>query len=100
MRRTRKAIDAAVLATAIGIDRTVEANVGRVVPRDHFSRCVQRNRGLERRQFLEALPAVVEGNARLGFITAAGVGLRAATAPPRALDCDRKLRKRSCTRRL
>ncbi len=60
----------------------------------------QRHRGLERRQLLEALPAVVEGDPRLGLEPAAGVGLRAAAAPPLAFDGDRKLRKRCRTRRL
>ena len=52
------------------------------------------DRGLERRQFFEALPAIVEGDPRLGLEAAAGIGLRAAAAPPLAIDRDRKLGKR------
>src|ERR1700747_891449 len=88
MRRPREAIDAAVLAAAIRIDGTVEANVGRVVPRDHFSRGIERNGGLERWQLLETLPAVVEGDPRFGLKAAAGVRLRAAAPPPLAINSD------------
>ncbi len=62
--RPRKAVDAAVLAAAIGIDRAVEADVGRVVAGDDLARGVGAHRGLERRQILDALPAVVEGDPR------------------------------------
>ena len=51
------------------------------------------HRGLERRQFVEALPAVVEGDPRLGLEAAAVVGLRAAAAPPLAFDRDREFGK-------
>ncbi len=99
--RPRETVDAAVLAAPVGIDRAVEADIGRVVAGDDLARGVERDRGLERRQFVEALPAVVEGDARFGLETAAGVGLRAAAAPPFALDRNRQFRKRgSCTRRL
>ena len=98
--RPREAVDAAMLAAAIGIDRTVEADVGRVVAGDHLARGVERDRGLERRQVFQALPAVVEGDPRLGLEAAAVVGLRAAAAPPLALDRDRQFGKRSRTRRL
>ncbi len=70
VRRPREAIDAAVLAAAIGIDRTVERNVGRVVAGDDLAGGVDRHRGLERRQFVERLPAVVEGDARQRLETA------------------------------
>jgi hypothetical protein len=46
------------------------------------------------------VPAIVEGNARLGFVPAAGIRLRAATAPPLAIYRHRKFRKiRRSTRR-
>ena len=94
MGRPRKTIDAAMLAAPVGIDRTVEADIGRIVAGDDLSRGIQRDRGLERRQFIEALPAVIERDARFGLEAAAGVGLRAAATPPLALDGDRKFRKR------
>src|SRR5437879_5278953 len=62
MRRPREAVDAAMLAAAIGIDGAVEADVGGIVARDLLSRGVDLDRRLERRQFLEALPAIVEGD--------------------------------------
>ena len=89
--RPRKTIDATVLATPIGVDRAVEADVGRVVTGNDFSRGVDRDRGLEWRQFVEAPPAVVEGGARFDLISAAGIGLRAAPPPPLAIDRDLKL---------
>src|SRR5882757_6655441 len=100
MGRPRKAVDAAMLAAAIGIDRAVEADIGRVVAGDHLARGVDGNGGLERRQVVKALPAVVEGDPRLGLEPAAVVGLGAAAAPPLAFDGDREFRKRSRTRRL
>ena len=94
MGRPRETVDAAMLAAPVGVDRTVEADIGRIVAGDDLARGIERDRGLERRQFVEALPAVVERDARLGLEAAAGVGLRAAAAPPLALDRNRKFRKR------
>src|SRR5215831_15295253 len=91
MGRPGETIDTAMLATAIGIDRTVEADIRRVVARDHLARSIERDRCFERWQIFKALPAVVEGHARLGLETAAGVGLRAAPAPAAAFDRDREL---------
>ena len=86
--RPREAIDAAVLAAAIGIDRAVERDVGRLVAGDDLARGVDRHRGRERRQFFEALPAVVEGDARDRLVAAGGIGQRAAAAPALAGDAD------------
>src|ERR1700691_236651 len=94
MGRSRKAIDAAMLAAPIRIDRTVEADIGRVVAGDDLARGIDRDRGLERRQFVETLPAVVERCARFGLEAPAVVGLRAAATPLFALDRTRKFRKR------
>src|SRR5882724_8977475 len=80
MRRPRETIDAAMLATAIGVDRTVETDIWRVVAGDDLARGIERDRGLEGRQFIEALPAIVERNARLRLEAAALIGLRPATA--------------------
>src|SRR3954469_6027316 len=93
MGRPREAVDAAVLAAAIGIDRAVEADIGGVVASDDFSRGVDGDTGLERRQFVQALPAIVERDPRLGLESAAFIGLRAAASPPLTLDCDAKFRK-------
>src|SRR5947208_4657131 len=97
----RKTVDAAMLAAAVRVDRTVKADIGRVVARNHLAGGIERDRGLERRQFVEALPAVVECESRRILETAAGVGLRAAAAPPLALDRDGEFgKRRRRTRRL
>src|SRR5712672_666589 len=101
MGRPRKTVDAAMLAAPVRVDRAVEADIGRVVAGNHLAGGIGRDGGLERRQFVEALPAVVESEPRLGLETAAGVGLRAAAAPPLALDRDGEFGKgRRRTRRL
>ena len=79
--RPREAIDAAMLAAAIGIDRAVEGDVGRLVAGDDLARGVDRHGGLERRQLFEALPAVVEGDPRDRLVAAGGIRQRAAAAP-------------------
>src|SRR5260370_13035655 len=78
----RKTVDAAMLAAPVRVDRTVEADIGRVVAGNHLAGGIGRDGGLERRQFVEALPAVVECEPRRSLETAAGVGLGAAPAPP------------------
>src|SRR5207244_10282646 len=60
---------------------------------------IERHRRLERRQFVQALPAIVERDPRFGLKPAARVGLRAAATRPLVLNRDRKLRKRCRTRR-
>src|ERR1700751_1850792 len=99
MRRPGEAVDASVLATPVRIDRTVEADIGRIVAGDDLARGIDRNRGLERRKFLKALPAVVKGNAGFGLEAAAGIRMRAAATPPFAIDRDRQLGKGRRTRR-
>src|SRR6187402_274730 len=90
-----------MLAAAIGIDRAVEADIGGFVAGDHLAGGVDTDGGLERRQVFETLPAIVEGDARLGLKAAAGVGLRAPPSPALAVDGDRQLREvRRRTRRL
>src|SRR2546423_9043032 len=97
----RKTVDAAMPAAAVRVYRTVKADIGRVVARNYLARGIDRDGGLERRQFVEALPAVVECEPRLSLETAAGVGLRAAASPPPALDRDGEFgKRRRRTRRL
>src|ERR1039457_4086849 len=86
MGRARVAVNAAVLAAAIGIDRAVETDVGRIVAGDDLAGGVGLHRGLERRQFVERPPAVVEGDARQWLVAAGGIGLRAAAAPAFVVD--------------
>src|SRR6202795_737951 len=94
MGRPSETVDAAMLAAAIRIDRPVEADIGGLVAGNDLARGIERDRGLERRQFIETLPAVVEGDTRFRLEAAAGVGLRAAAATPLAFDRDAKFRKR------
>src|SRR5258705_9340116 len=97
----RKTVDATMLAAPVRVDRTVKADIGRVVVGNHLAGGIDRDRGLERRQFVEALPAVVECEPRLSLKTAAGVGLRAAPAPPLAFDRYGEFgKRRRSTRRL
>src|SRR5438309_1823690 len=89
-----------MLAAPVGVNGTVEADIGGIVAGDDLARGIERDRGFERRQFVEALPAVVERDPRFGLEAATVVGLRAAATPPLALDRNCKFRKRrKCTRR-
>src|SRR5438132_1595481 len=78
--RSRETIDAAVLAAAIGIDRTIEADIGRIVAGDDLARRIDRHARGERRQILETLPAVVEADAGLRLVAPGRVRQRAAAA--------------------
>ena len=80
--RPGEAVDAAVLAAAIGVDRAVEGDVGRAVADDGRRAVSTVICGLERRQVLQRLPAVVEKPARHVLVTARNVGARTAPPPP------------------
>ena len=86
MRWPRVAVDAAVLAAPIGVDRLVEAYVGAVVGGDDALGRLARNLGLERLQLREALPAVIEGLAQLALVAACAVRPGATATAPRAVD--------------
>src|SRR5204863_7849830 len=86
MGRPSEAVDAAMLAAPVGVDGTIETDIGRIVAGDDLARGIERYRCLERRQFIEALPAVIERDPRFSLETTAGVGLRAPAAPPLPLD--------------
>src|SRR2546430_2252931 len=75
-----------VFAAAIGIDRAVEGDVGRIVAGDDLAGRIDRDRGLERRQLLEALPAVVEARPCQRLVTARGIRLRPAAATALIFD--------------
>src|SRR5262249_37674199 len=86
MRRPRETINATVLAAAIRIDGAVERDVRRVIPSDDLAGGVDRYCGLERRQLLQPLPAVMEAAPRQRFISAGRVRGRAAATPTFAID--------------
>src|SRR5712692_1762951 len=70
MARAGVAVDAAVLAAAVRVDRLLEADVGRVVARDDRARALLGDRGLERALvLLLGRPAVVEWLAQRAFET-------------------------------
>ena len=92
--RSRETIDAAVLAPAIRIDRTIEGNVRRVVAGDDLAGGIRRHAGLKRRQFFQALPAVVESDARQRLVTAGRIRHRAAAATTFAVDKTSRLARR------
>ena len=85
VRRPREAVDAAVLAAAIGVDRAVEADVGRRIAGDDRARRLQRDLGPERRRAVEILarvePVAVGLARRIVEARAAGVGGGTATGP-------------------
>ena len=82
--RPRIAVDASMLAAPVGVDRAVEAEIGRVVARDDLARrllgdgCAQR-----RRRFLYRAPAVVERFRALALVTPAPVADRPPPFPNR-----------------
>ena len=94
MRRPGEAVNTAVLAAAIRIDRTIEGNVGRVVARNDPARRIERHVGLERRQVFQYLPAVIERDARERLISSRRVGHSTAAAPPLALNGGCRLARR------
>jgi len=53
-----------VLAAAIRVDRAIKRNIRRLVVGDDLAGRVDRDAGLERRQIVEALPAIVEDDTR------------------------------------
>ena len=81
VRRPREAIDAAMLATLVRIDRAVEGYIGRGVARDDGARGIAQHLGLQRRRLLvRGRPAVVDQHPGLALVAAGCVRPRAATA--------------------
>ena len=62
---TRKAVDAAMFASPVGIDRLIETYVRRAVARDHAPRPLDCHFGAQRRKDIFDWPAVVKGLALL-----------------------------------
>src|SRR3954464_13634144 len=96
MRRTRETVHTTMLAAAVGIDGAVETDIGRVVAGYDLSGGVERDAGFKRRQFIQALPAIIERDPRFRLEAPAGVRMRAPAPPPLALalDGNREFRKR------
>src|SRR3954471_19515811 len=77
MRRTRETVHTTMLAAAVGIDGAVETDIGRVVAGYDLSGGVERDAGFKRRQFIQALPAIIERDPRFRLEAPAGVRMRA-----------------------
>jgi hypothetical protein len=77
-----EAIDAAMLAAAIRVDRAIEGNIGRFVARYDRARLFDLYVGLERRQFLERVPAIVEDIALVLLVAPARIDARPAAPAP------------------
>ena len=75
-----EAVDAAVLAAAVGVDRAVEGDVGAVVPGDDRARALDRDLGAGGRDLLVDVPAVVDGDALVALEAAGHVEAGAAGA--------------------
>src|SRR6516225_9481697 len=85
MGRAREAVDAAMLAAAIRIDRAVKRDIGRIVVSDDSAGAVDGDGCLERRQLFRALPAVIERDPCQRLETARRVRLRTTAATARAV---------------
>src|SRR5690606_13732680 len=86
VRRPGEAIDAAMLAAAIGIDGPIEGNIGRIIAGDYAARLLDLDLRAEWLKVIEALPPVIGGFAALPLEAAARVEARATAAPTIDLD--------------
>src|SRR5712664_1321475 len=71
--RSGVAVDAAVLAAAVWVDRAIERDIRRSIAGDHLAGGVNTDFGLERRKLLDRLPAIVESDQNARFEPAASV---------------------------
>ena len=79
MGRPGEAVDAAMLAAAIGVERAVERHIGRSVARDHRAAGIRRQGGAQHgRRLVGAAPAVIHRMAGMGFEPARPVADRTA----------------------
>ncbi len=88
MRRPRKTINAAMLATPIGIDRTIERDIRRGVARDDRARGIADQFGLDWRKLFLRFPAVIKQHALFAIVPAGRVGNRAPSMKPPRIGGD------------
>src|SRR5712692_10828358 len=95
MRRARVAVDAAMLATAVGVDRLGEGNVRRFVARNDASGPLHGNDGPGTTWLLlqRHIPAVVESFARIVLEAPFGVEGGAAAFVDRAIITSYRLHR-------
>src|SRR5688500_12604967 len=86
MGRSGEAVDAAVLAAAIGVDRLREADVRAVVGGDDALGALRAHMRLEGVERAKRLPSVVERLGLLAIVSAGPVGTCATTASPLRVD--------------
>ena len=93
MGRPREAIDAAMLAAPVGVDRAVEADIGQLVAGDDAPRRHLLHFGGERFELAERFPAVVDRLIGDRLEAAAAVGLGAPAMPAARGNASRLMRK-------
>ncbi len=93
MRRPREAVDAAMLAAPVGIDRAVEADIGRLVAGDDAPRRHLLHVGGKRFELAERFPTVVDGLIGDRLEAAAAVGLGAPAMAAARGNASRLMRK-------
>src|SRR5690606_8453971 len=84
----REAVGAAMLAAAIRVDRAVERNIRRLIPRDDPPGLLLLYLCLERRQQIERPPAIVRRVTGERLKAAGAVALRAPPTTPVRVDAD------------
>src|SRR5262249_59563920 len=77
-----------MLAPAIRVYRAIEADIRGVVAGNYLASGIDRHRSLERRQFIETSPAVVEGDSSKRLVAAGRVAMCAPTLSPLVFDHD------------
>ena len=87
--RPREAVDAAMLAAPVRVDRAVEADIGGFVAGDDAPRRHLLHFGGERIELAERLPAVVDRLVGDRFVAAGAVGLGAPAMPAAGGDAAR-----------
>ena len=75
-----------MFASAIRIDRPVEANIWRFIAGNNLSRCVDRDRRLERREFVKRSPPIIERDTSQRFVTSRCVTLGSPATPALVVD--------------
>ena len=79
MRRARKAVDAAVFASAVSIDRAIKTDVWRIVVIQRAFSRIDRHSRVDGWQLGQRFPAIIDAFVDAGFKAAIDVGECAAT---------------------
>src|SRR5262245_31470012 len=90
MGRPRKTVDAAMLAPSIRVYRAIEADIRGLVAGNYLAGGIDRDGSLERRQFIETPPAVVECDPSKRLVAAGRVAMCAPSLSPLMFDHNAK----------